>query len=105
MFAAFPSLTSRQLSEAMAYEAIDPWGEWRSDLRTGIMAATVANAWRAPETTAYTPSDFMPKFEPDEIEQDEDTEPGEATETEIAKNIHGAFDAIRAAMGNNQCQH
>ena len=94
MFRAFPSLNSRQLTEAMIYESIDPWGEWRNDLRTGIVASTIANAMSTEKTTTFTPADFMPTFQKQEIEE---TEP---TEIEIAEKIKGAFEAIRQAMSN-----
>ena len=55
-------LTSKQFGEWIAYQNIEPFGEWRDDLRAGIMASTVANSVRAKGQQAAKPSDFMPEF-------------------------------------------
>lgn len=56
---------SRELSEWMAFDSLEPFGEERADLRAGIVAATVANVNRDPkkQRTPYAPQDFLPKFE------------------------------------------
>lgn len=54
---------SRELSEWMAYEQIEPFGEQRADLRAAIIAATVANALRGRKSRRrWKPADFMPVF-------------------------------------------
>lgn len=54
-----------QLQYWIAYSEIDPFGEARADLRSGIVAAVVANANRDPNRgSAYQPKDFMPEFNP-----------------------------------------
>lgn len=55
-------MTVKQLRGWMAYYEIEPWGEDRADLRAGIVAATVANAYRA-RGPALKPGDFMPVFD------------------------------------------
>jgi hypothetical protein len=60
------SITSLQLSEWMAYDHIEPFGEWRADLRIAMLAAIIANVNRNPDTKPFMPKDFMPKFEEDE---------------------------------------
>jgi hypothetical protein len=60
----------------MAYEQIEPWGEERADLRSGIVAATMANLWGS-KHKRYKPSDFMVKT---------DTAP-RATGAELAKRM------------------
>ena len=54
------------LGEWLALYKIDPWGEFRADLRMGIQAAVVANVNRDSKRKpdAYTPADFMPDFAP-----------------------------------------
>lgn len=47
--------------EWKGYYLLEPWGEWRADLRSGIVACVVANA-HARKGNSYRPSDFMPKF-------------------------------------------
>ena len=58
-------VSSREFSEWMVYYELDPFGEERGDLRAGIVASTIANANRDPKKRrkAFTPADFMPKFE------------------------------------------
>lgn len=44
----------------MAYYELEPWGENRADLRSGEVAATVANAWmKKPGGGVFSPRDFM----------------------------------------------
>ena len=57
-------LNSRQLAECMAFAKSEPFGEKRADLRSGIFAATMANAWRGKGSRAAKVTDFMPNFEP-----------------------------------------
>lgn len=40
----------------------DPWGEERADMRSGIVASTIANVNRGKHTSAFRVADFMPKF-------------------------------------------
>lgn len=52
-------IDSAEFSEWIAYSEISPFGELRSDLRTGILAATVSNMVSKKK---FVPSDFMPDF-------------------------------------------
>ena len=54
------STSSSELSEWMAFEAIDPFGERRADLRAGIMAAAAVNHSMSPPKEPARPVDFMP---------------------------------------------
>jgi hypothetical protein len=54
--------TIREREEWAAYFALEPFGEERADLRSAIVASTVANANRGRKTPAFKASDFMPKF-------------------------------------------
>jgi len=49
----------------MAYSQLEPFGEERADLRSGIVSSTIANANRDPKKKrkAFRPQDFMPSFE------------------------------------------
>lgn len=47
----------------MAYFAIAPWGEMRSDLRAGIVAATVANSNPFRKGRNARVDEFMPFME------------------------------------------
>lgn len=56
-------MSSRELSEWMAYYEIEPFGEWRADVRSAIVAMTVAAANRGKRQGAPKLEDFMPKFD------------------------------------------
>jgi hypothetical protein len=62
---------SRELTEWMAYNALDPLGDERGDFQAAIIAATVANRWRQKGEAAHKPEDFVPKFdaEPPTLEE------------------------------------
>lgn len=58
-------LDSKELSEWMAYSRIEPIGEYRKDLRAGIIASVVANGIQSfgdKKGKDYKPEDFMPEF-------------------------------------------
>ena len=40
----------------------DPWGAWRGDLRSAMLASTIANRHRGRHERPYTTQDFMPQF-------------------------------------------
>ena len=54
-------ISSQEFTEWMAFARLHPFGEWRADLRAGIVASTIANVNRG-KGKAYKPSDFMPDF-------------------------------------------
>jgi hypothetical protein len=56
----------------MAYYSLEPFGDSRADLRTGIVASLIANIHRGKDQKPYKPEDFMPRIaEPeDEAERD-----------------------------------
>lgn len=53
-------MSSRELSEWMAYYNLEPWGEAEMDLRFGVLCALTANIHRAPGRPAADPRTFMP---------------------------------------------
>jgi hypothetical protein len=55
-------LDSRELTEWMALDGMDPIGQERDDLRAGIVASVVANCHST--KGRFKPSDFVPKFGP-----------------------------------------
>jgi hypothetical protein len=58
-------ISSLELSEWMAYDQVEPFGELRADLRAGIITATIANVNRDADKhrEPFTPQDFMPNFD------------------------------------------
>lgn len=51
---------SDELTEWMVFYQLEPWGDFRADFRSGIVASTFANANRAKDSKPFTPEDFMP---------------------------------------------
>lgn len=64
-------MSSTELTEWIAYYSIDPFGNYREDLRMGISASLAANisrdSKRRPEP--FTPQDFMPFIEKEKPNQ------------------------------------
>jgi len=52
-------MSSKELSEWIAFNAISPIGDDRADLRAGIVASVVANCHRT-KGQPFKPIDFMP---------------------------------------------
>jgi hypothetical protein len=52
-------ISSAELTEWMAFDAIEPFGDERADLRAGIVAAVTANHSFAPPSKPKRPSDYM----------------------------------------------
>jgi len=59
-------MSSRELSEWMAFFSLEPWGTEVEDWRAAMIAATVANGYRDPKRRRkpYEPKDFMPQRGP-----------------------------------------
>lgn len=55
---------SEELTEAMAYARIEPWGEWRADLRAAQICHTLYRLLSAKDSPKLKLDDFMPDFEP-----------------------------------------
>lgn len=53
-------MSSREFTEWMAFDSIEPFGEPRADLRMGILAACSVNHSMAPPKSPARPMDFMP---------------------------------------------
>lgn len=55
-------LDSREITEWMAYERVEPFGVVRENLHAGIVAATVANVNRGKHQKPFQPGDFVLEF-------------------------------------------
>lgn len=62
-------MDSREFAEWLAFNKIEPFGDARADLRSGIVASIVANCNRAKGAKAFKPTDFMPDFDAKPKEQ------------------------------------
>lgn len=54
------SMPWREFACWAARYAEEPWGEFRSDVRSAIVASTVANMLRGPKSRAAKVGDFLP---------------------------------------------
>lgn len=64
-------ISSRELSEWIAFYAVEPWGVMPDDLRTGIITSAIANTNRDPkkQKKPFTPQDFIPHWEKPQLEE------------------------------------
>jgi len=72
-------ISSRELSEWMAFFSLEPWGTEVEDWRFGMLASVFANANRDPKKRKrpYEPEDFMPRRDAPRT-QEQDIEDHEA---------------------------
>ena len=52
-------ITSSEFTEWQAFYNVEPFGDQRADLRSGIVACTIGSAF-SDSDTQLAPSDFMP---------------------------------------------
>ncbi|MGB9780618.1 phage tail assembly protein T [Caldanaerobacter sp.] len=82
-------IDSQELTEWMVYYTLEPWGTEVEDLRTGIVASTIANVNRDPkkQKKPFAPKDFMPIW--DKPKQQEQTVEEQKKIIEMWKSILG----------------
>jgi hypothetical protein len=56
------NISSKELTEWMIYDKLEPFGDSRGDIQAGIISASVYNSQGGNKGKAYSPSDFIPKF-------------------------------------------
>ena len=84
------------MAEFIALDRVDPWGEWRADLRSGVIASTIANVNRGKKAEAFTPKDFMPYWRIESERQRMEKRPkGKA----LSKKVRGIFGALAKKKG------
>ena len=57
-------MSSRELSEWMAFFTLEPWGTEVEDWRFAMVASTIRNVFRGPKDRPSQPKDFMPQRGP-----------------------------------------
>jgi hypothetical protein len=57
----YDTVSAEEFDRWAEYHSIDPFGEWRADVRSGLIASVIANVNRDPtkKPDAYTAQDFM----------------------------------------------
>lgn len=86
-------MSSRDFAEWRAYYNLEPFGDVRADARIAILTSVIANANRDPKRRRkpYTPEDFIPKF---------DQEQRQTQEEQLAIVM-----GVTAAMGGKDLRH
>jgi hypothetical protein len=57
--------SSMELARWRAYEKIEPFGDWRADVRAALIASEVRNTLRSKESDkVWSADDLMPTFDP-----------------------------------------
>ncbi len=56
-------MSAAELDEWALFARLEPFGDWRADLRAGIVASTIYNMNRGRDAPAKSPDDFMPKLD------------------------------------------
>lgn len=58
-------MSAAEFAEWQEYYKLEPFGEWRGDLRIGVLAALTANMRRNPDVRPepFVAKDFMPLFD------------------------------------------
>jgi hypothetical protein len=62
-------ISSRELSEWMAYYRLEPFGQVRGDLQAGIVASVMANAWGEKRAKSLRPTDFVLQMDEESLEE------------------------------------
>tara|TARA_R110000824_G_scaffold190864_2_gene372429 strand:+ start:645 stop:950 length:306 start_codon:yes stop_codon:yes gene_type:complete len=57
------TIDSKELTEWVAFDSIEPIGAIRTDLVGGIISSTIANCHRGKNQSPFSPTDFMPLHE------------------------------------------
>lgn len=88
-------VSSHDFAEYWAHFQLEPWGTEREDLRSGIVASTIANVNRDKKKRArpFLPSDFIPKVELERV-TDDDEELDEEAALEAAARIDEVMEGI-----------
>jgi hypothetical protein len=73
-------ISAHEFGEWFALYRSEPWGEVRSDIAIGQVAAVIANVNRSSTTKAFSPMDFCPYLKPRE-------EPKEMAPAEFLKQV------------------
>lgn len=84
--------SGQELAEWEAYYRLEPWGEERADLRSGVLASLICNALRGKSGKTRKPQDFMLRFGAD----------AESGPDALWAKLKAAFKAVDAINRANQ---
>lgn len=63
------AMTADEFLDWLAYYQVEPFGEFRADLRAGIITSNLMNLHLKKGAKPLQPSDFMPDFTPQELKR------------------------------------
>jgi hypothetical protein len=66
------AMSAQEFGEWMAFYSIHPFGPPGEWFQSGVIASTIANVNRAPNTEAYKPADFIPRRQAEEKPVEDD---------------------------------
>lgn len=84
-------MSGREIAEWMAYYRIEPWGEERGDLRSGVLASIVCNALRGKGDRVRKPQEFVLKFGGDVPDREDPKR--------VFATLKAMFKAVNSAQG------
>lgn len=62
-------MSAAEFAEWIAFHRIDPWSEYRDDLRMAMLATLTANINRGKGKRPFKVDDFIPTFDPPKKQQ------------------------------------
>lgn len=82
-------LSSKQLTDWIAYSLLEPFGSRREDARAGTIAATVVNMQKGKNAQSVSANDFFPEFTPSKEKEDQSKKAILAQQSFFAQSIPG----------------
>lgn len=107
-------LTSEQISEWLAYDRLEPIGQWRADYRLGVLCALIVDivqrlfARRGATPRRVSPIDYMPDWSGDLREmiraggEDDSNNAGRAESVEDMKRLFEAIATRKQSRRDSQ---
>ena len=89
-------IDSREFAEWMALEGMEPWSQYRDDLRIGYLGAILAGIMGGGK---HKPEDFMPDFEPEEKPRDVVLNLDEESGRKRRNNLAAMHDIVAKRFG------
>ena len=85
-------MSSREVTEWLAYDRLYGLPDWRDDFRVAAMCALLANINRdaKKKPSAYSPADFMPDFGVEKEPQSEERQMAIMKQVEMIAQAQGA---------------
>lgn len=78
----------RELQQWQQYWMQEPWGTWRDNAHAGLIAATIANAFRADKRQSFSMEDFfLLDAEADEQRRVERAQRGQQTFIKLMRSL------------------